>query len=649
MIKILVIDDNRDNLVVLKALLSEVFPDAHVITATSGVEGVELAHAISPDVIMLDLVMPNMDGIETCKKFKEDRFLKWIPVIMMTAYQNDSKIRTLALESGIEAFLTKPINTAELTAQVSSMIRLKKAENMVLIENERLEEQVRIRTLDLVKELEYRIKLEEALIKSEERYHALFDRSLDCIYIFDFKGRFIDANDAALKLFGLQREKIHSIYFESLLDEDQLPIVSKIMTEIKETGFQKDLTELKLKLGNGNVVYIETLGSAILSQGKYTAIQLVARNITERKKSENELRKLSLAIEQSPVSILITDIYANIIYANQKVYDLTGYSIEDLKGKSTRIFQSGETHNKTYKDLWDTIISGKEWWGEFHNKKKNGDLYWESASISPIFDIEGKLTNFLAVKEDITERKKMIAILEEAKEKAEAGDRLKSTFINNISHEVRTPLNGILGFSSLITQSNLTEDEKEQYHTCIKTSSYRLLNTITNFMDISLIASGNMDVKIKYFYPDLVLELLFEQFKPMCDNLNLDLILSIPDKTKNFKIHSDAELFMKVLTHLLDNAVKFTQKGEITFGYITKSGFLKFFIKDTGTGINSESQNRIFDNFIQEEVSDTRGFEGSGLGLSIARGLIRLLGSEIYLHSDKGVGTTFFFQMPFEI
>lgn len=525
MTKILVIDDNRNNLVVLTALLSDAFPEVHIIKAESGFEGIEKAHSENPDIIILDLVMPLMDGIETCKRLKDDRFLKRIPVIMLSAYHPDSIIRTNALESGVEAFLSKPVDAAELSAHVSSIIRLKKLENQILLEKNQLEEKVKIRTRELLNELEKRELLEAALRESEERYRALFDRSLDSIFILDFKGRFIDANDAALKLFGLVGENIHNVLFASLLFEDQLSLATKTMREIQESGIQKELTEYKLRLGNGEEIFIEAQGSAILSKGKYTAIQLMARNITERKK--------------------------------------------------------------------------------------------------------------------------MIASLEEAKEKAEAGNRLKSAFIYNISHEVRTPLNGILGFSSLIMQPDITDEDKEQYHSYIKTSSNRLISTITNFMDISLIASGNMEMKLMYFNPDGIFDLLFEKFQPLCNVLHLDLQLEIPKNTKDITLFSDPELFQKALIHLMDNALKFTRMGVITFGYKIKSGLLECFVKDTGTGISKEAQKRIFENFVQEEVSGTRGYEGSGLGLSIARGVIRLLGSEINLESDIQSDTVFSFTMPY--
>ena len=218
----------------------------------------------------------------------------------------------------------------------------------------------------------------------------------------------------------------------------------------------------------------------------------------------------------------------------------------------------------------------------------------------------------------------------------------------NISHEVRTPLNGILGFSNLITQPDITDDEKVEYYSHIKTSSNRLLSTIDNYMDSSLIASGTMEVNRKPMDLHPMLYQLRDQFQPLCAIKDLEYHLEIPGKTEPITIYSDEDLFRKALSHLLDNAFKFTVKGEITFGYAIKPGGLEFFVKDTGSGISKEAQTRIFESFMQEELLHTRGYEGSGLGLSIAQGFVRLLGGEMRVESEKGAGSTFFFTLPRE-
>ena len=234
----------------------------------------------------------------------------------------------------------------------------------------------------------------------------------------------------------------------------------------------------------------------------------------------------------------------------------------------------------------------------------------------------------------------------ESKNKAEKSDRLKTAFMQNISHEIRTPLNGILGFGQLMADPDLTRDEREQYLTILKSSSNRLINTVTDFMDMSLIASGNQEVLKKLFAPGDVLNEIYKRFKQPCNIKNLALSLQIPEMTRILHINSDHELLFKVLSHLVDNAVKFTREGTVCVGFEVKGNELEFFVKDTGIGINRDLQATIFDKFTQENISDTRGHEGSGLGLSISKGFVELLGGCIWIESSKGEGSAFFFTLP---
>ena len=235
-----------------------------------------------------------------------------------------------------------------------------------------------------------------------------------------------------------------------------------------------------------------------------------------------------------------------------------------------------------------------------------------------------------------------------AKEKVEAGDLLKTSFMQNISHEVRTPLNGILGFGSLLAEPDLTDEEKQQYLSLLKASSNRLVNTITDYMDISLIVSGNMEVHRKSVNVPEVLRNIKNKFRGLCEIKKLTCNLIIPADQNEFCILTDEELLRKIISHLLDNAIKFTHEGTITMGFSVKSSHVEFFMKDTGTGIGKESQERIFESFMQENVSSTRGHEGSGLGLSIIKGITKLLGGEIRLESVKGEGTSFYFSLGIE-
>ena len=233
-----------------------------------------------------------------------------------------------------------------------------------------------------------------------------------------------------------------------------------------------------------------------------------------------------------------------------------------------------------------------------------------------------------------------------AMEKAEASDKLKTNFLNNISHEVRTPLNGILGFAEIMTQDDLSYAGKQEALAMVNESSYRLLDTITNYMDISLLISGEMIVKKKELSPDLLLEELYQKFKPACEARNIELSLILPEYSDKLIIKSDADLLAKIFTHLLNNAVKFTEKGFIQFGYSRQPEKLEFFVSDTGIGIGKEFTENLFNLFEKEERIKTRPNEGSGLGLSVSRGLVKLLGDELFVDSEKGKGSRFYFTIP---
>lgn len=233
-----------------------------------------------------------------------------------------------------------------------------------------------------------------------------------------------------------------------------------------------------------------------------------------------------------------------------------------------------------------------------------------------------------------------------AKEKAEASDRLKTSFINNISHEIRTPLNGILGFGQILADSELSEEEKNEYLEMMNESSSRLINIITNFMDISLLNSGNQKVFKKEININRLLNEVSGNFADVCASKNLKINLE-PERTSyNPVITSDRELLHKIFVNLIDNAVKFTLAGTITIGYKLEEQHILFFIKDTGIGISEEDQKVIFDIFHQVDFSNTRGYEGSGLGLAIAKGLVILLEGKIWVESQKGQGSSFFFSIP---
>lgn len=241
------------------------------------------------------------------------------------------------------------------------------------------------------------------------------------------------------------------------------------------------------------------------------------------------------------------------------------------------------------------------------------------------------------------------AELQTAKEKAEESSRLKTAFINNVSHEIRTPLNGILGFNQLLAQEELTDGERTEYLSGLKKSATRLIQTVTDFLDISQLVSGSMSQRpdrfnLADFFYDLT-----EEFELRFRQKELVLQTEFPETPEPVILTADKELFFKVFRHLIDNAEKFTQTGGVTVGFSVPGPVLEIWVKDTGIGISAENKDKIFEPYFQEDLSSTRGYEGSGLGLSIVDGLVTLMGGKVFVESQKGTGSTFIITLPSSI
>ncbi len=360
------------------------------------------------------------------------------------------------------------------------------------------------------------------------------------------------------------------------------------------------------------------------------------------KRNEVELRKLTRAVEQSPVSILITDIQGNIEYANDFFSKTTGYTASEVIGQNPRILKSGNTSPETYEELKQTIFSGKTWSGEFCNKKKNGEFYWEYASISPVLNAEGKVINFIAVKEDITARKQITQELIKAKEEAEQMSKVKSSFLANMSHELRTPMVGILGYSELLTNM-LQEDEIKEMANTINVSGKRLLHTLNQILDLSRVEANLQEIQWEVIELNTFLRDKVKLFEIVAKKKGIALVYN--SENNKVLLKTDSRLLEHVVNDLINNAIKYIDTGNVTVGLAIKKtdngNYLQIKIIDTGIGIPLKQQDIIFDAFRQVSEGLNRSFEGTGLGLTISKKYIELLGGTISLKSKVGVGSTF--------
>ena len=246
------------------------------------------------------------------------------------------------------------------------------------------------------------------------------------------------------------------------------------------------------------------------------------------------------------------------------------------------------------------------------------------------------------------ERFKLLnAQLQEAIKKAEESDRLKSAFLANMSHEIRTPMNGILGFTSLLQEPNLTGKEQQEYVSIIKRSGVRMLNIINDIVDISKIEAGLTTLNMNESNINEQIEYIYTFFKPEVEGKGIKFSLKIPLPTKEAIIITDREKLYAILSNLVKNAIKFTEKGEIELGYLKKGETLEFYVKDTGIGIPKDRQVAIFERFIQADIEDKNARQGAGLGLAITKSYVEMLGGKIRVESKEGICSSFYFTLPY--
>ena len=374
-------------------------------------------------------------------------------------------------------------------------------------------------------------------------------------------------------------------------------------------------------------------------------------DLYERRQTDKQIRVLSQAIASSPVSVIITDIKGDIEYVNPKFTHVSGYTLEEMAGKKPSLLKSGKTSQAVYDDLWNTISGGDDWVGEIQNKKKSGELFWERVLISPVVNEEDVITHFIALKEDISERKQTETELINAKLKAEEADRLKTAFLANMSHEIRTPMNAIVGFSEILRTSDVSGPEKEEYFNIINNSCNTLSNLIDDIIDLAKIEAGQTKIAEDICKPYQVmkeLQVYFEEEanksgKPVKVILEAEIDTELIIKADEFRLR-------QILSNLLGNAIKFTHKGFIHWGCaVQKHNFLRFYVKDTGIGIPIENLEVIFDRFRQMDGSSVRKYGGTGLGLTVSKSLVELMGGKIWAESQEGRGSEFFFTLPYKV
>ncbi|HLO65225.1 MAG TPA: PAS domain S-box protein [Azonexus sp.] len=401
--------------------------------------------------------------------------------------------------------------------------------------------------------------------------------------------------------------------------------------------------------------------SAPLAWDGAPAIAVSIRDITERKLGEEQLGKLAKAVDQSPESIVFTDLDGKIEYVNAAFLSITGYSWDEVIGQNPRMLQSGQTPPERYREMWATLSAGRPWRGELINRRKDGSTYLEQASIVPIRQADGRITHYVAVKLDVTELRRnerelaayrdglerlvgeRTTELAAAKEAAESANQAKSSFLANMSHEIRTPMNAILGLTYVLLQGDLPADQADKVHKVAGAANH-LLQILNDILDLSKIEAGKLQLEEMPFSPGEVIHSVASMIRDRAAGKGLTL--NVDAEALPWSLLGDEMRLRQVLLNFASNALKFTEQGSITMtGQVLseQDGMVecRFSVSDTGIGIMAGQIERLFRPFEQLDNSTTRRYGGTGLGLVIARHLARLMGGDVGVDSTKGVGSTF--------
>jgi PAS domain S-box-containing protein len=508
-----------------------------------------------------------------------------------------------------------------------------------------------------IRDITERKKRENALIDSENRRQTLLQTIPDLIWSKDTDGKYLSCNTMFERFFGASEADIVGKTDYDFIDRKLADFFRENDRKAMAAGKPTINEEWITFQDDGHHVYLETIKAPMYdARNELIGVLGIGRDITARINSEKALRqseeKFRSYIDNAPDGVFVIDDTGRYIDVNEAACKMSGYSSCELLKMSIRDLLSEESVDEGLHQFRKLIQESASNANLLFRQKDGLKRWWSLDGV--------KLSEkrFLCFTKDITERKFAEKELILAKEKAEESDRLKSAFLSNMSHEIRTPMNGILGFTELLREPMLTGEQQQEYIDIISKSGARMLNIINDIMSISKIESGQMEIKMSDTDINELTEYVFNFFKPEAKQKNLQISFKNSLHNQKATIKTDREKVSTILINLVNNAIKFTSAGYIEFGYEKKANWLEFFVKDTGIGVTPELKELIFERFRQGSELLSRNYEGAGLGLSISKAYVEMLGGKIWVDTEpdnsksagigQGKGSIFYFTIPYD-
>ena len=572
-----------------------------------------------PDIILSDYSMPQFSGLQAAKLLQESGL--GIPFILISGTVGED-VAVEAMRHGATDYLLKD-RLARLGVAVE-------------------------RALGKKRMLDERKRAEEARRASEARYGTLFECAPDGILIADTNSIYLDANGSICRMLGYTREELMGLHASKIVAEAEIQHIGQGLGTIKtKSVYQR---EWKFRRKNGSVFDADVIATK-MPDGNLLAM---IRDITESKRAEDqstdvlrELKDVKAAIDEHAI-VAITDPKGKITYVNDKFCAISKYARAELLGQDHRIINSGFHPKEFIGGIWHTIGAGRVWKGEIKNKAKDGTFYWVDTTIVPYLDADGKPIQYIAIRADITERKRFEQALqqtngelENAKSSAEKANLAKSDFLSRMSHELRSPLNAILGFAQLMESASPgpTVAQTKSIAQILQAGWY-LLKLINEVLDLAVVESGKMSLSKEAVSLSEVMSECRSMMEPEAQQRGILMIF--PKFVHPVYVNADRTRLKQVIINLVSNAIKYNkEQGTVLVECnLSVPERIRFSVRDTGAGLSPEKLTQLFSPFnrLGQEVGSVAG---TGIGLVVSKRLIELMGGVIGVESTVGVGSVF--------
>lgn len=536
-----------------------------------------------------------------------------------------------------------------MNTELNSLKRILERERKARKESERILEEKSLELFHANQELK---RLYDSL---EHKYQRIIEQAEDIIFRGDEKGRCIYVNNVVTKILGYSKEELIGKHFTEFVTNDQIKKIYAFYEQQFRTQQENTYLEFTVYTKHGELVWLGQNVSLLIEDGKVIGTSAVARDISSQKQAEELVRlnekKYRSIIDNMELGLLEVDTEGLVVSANSRFSEITGYKESELLGKDPAIILTDQMSRVVIQQKNEDRKLGKSSVYEVKCKRKNGRSIWLMISGAPRYNKANQFIGSIGIHMDITEQKNVLDELKKAKSIAEDSSKAKDTFLAHMSHEIRTPLNSVLGMISLLQDTKPTHEQKE-FLEAIKFSSEILLNIINDILDFSKIEAGKIELNEQVFDVVELVNALYKTFSYRLKDKQVKFQLEI-DPSINTQFIGDKTLVNQILMNLISNATKFTAEGYVKLG-VNKlledqnKIYLGFTVEDSGIGIHPRKVDQVFDSFKQLNSEGDKNYGGTGLGLTIVKHLVSLLGGEIDLESKVNVGSKFTVKIPFQ-